>query len=78
MSATAPELWQGAAICPSEPLVSCQSSRGWRGPATRRSSRARCAIEQMVYCGDLAQRVGEVADAARAQASSRHWSFWWD
>ncbi|AGZ38616.1 DUF4253 domain-containing protein [Actinoplanes friuliensis] len=39
---------------------------------------AKCAIEQWVYCGDLAQKLGDPVDVARRQAPADHWSFWWD
>ncbi|MET8151418.1 DUF4253 domain-containing protein [Actinoplanes sp. NPDC049668] len=39
---------------------------------------ARCAVEQLVYCGDLGQLVGDSIDVARKQVPADHWSFWWD
>jgi len=39
---------------------------------------ARCAVQQMVYCEDLLQIIGEAEDVARRQARGDHWSFWWD
>ncbi len=39
---------------------------------------ARCAIEQMCYCYDLTQTLGDMEDAARALAPLHHWTLWWD
>lgn len=39
---------------------------------------ARCAVEQMSYCEDVSQFLGDVGDVARKQARGDHWSFWWD
>ncbi|WP_091668920.1 DUF4253 domain-containing protein [Micromonospora auratinigra] len=39
---------------------------------------ATCAVEQMSYCYDLAQTLGDVYAVARRQAPADHWSFWWD
>ncbi|GIE85338.1 DUF4253 domain-containing protein [Actinoplanes regularis] len=49
----------------------------FRPPATRLEV-ARCAIEQMIYCDDLSQKIGDVEGVAREQAGGHHWSFWWD
>jgi hypothetical protein len=39
---------------------------------------ARSAIEQMSYCGDLHQFIGDEEDVARHQVPAGQWSFWWD
>jgi hypothetical protein len=47
-------------------------------PPTTKIEVARCAVEQSVYCDDLAQIFGEPEDVAVQQVSNYHWSFWWD
>jgi hypothetical protein len=39
---------------------------------------ARCAVEQMAYCYDLGQFIGDEEDIARRQVPADRWSFWWD
>jgi hypothetical protein len=39
---------------------------------------ARCTVEQMVYCDDLSQVLGDSGSVARKQVRGEHWSFWWD
>ncbi|MET8148024.1 DUF4253 domain-containing protein [Actinoplanes sp. NPDC049668] len=39
---------------------------------------ARCTVEQLVYCDDLSQILGESGSIARKQVRGDHWSFWWD
>ncbi|WP_188281804.1 DUF4253 domain-containing protein [Streptomyces sp. CBMA29] len=40
--------------------------------------RARVAVEQVEYCGDLSQVIGDSFDIAERQAPSHQWFFWWD
>lgn len=39
---------------------------------------AQCAIEQMSYCSDLTQFIGDEESVARHQVPADRWSFWWD
>ncbi|MFF7196558.1 DUF4253 domain-containing protein [Streptomyces sp. NPDC008079] len=47
-------------------------------PPQAPSERARLAVEQVDYCGDLNQVIGDSFDIAERQAPSHQWFFWWD
>jgi len=39
---------------------------------------ARCTVEQMAYCRDFHQFLGDADDVARFQVPADIWIFWWD
>jgi hypothetical protein len=39
---------------------------------------ARCTVEQLAYCYDLGQFIGDEEAVARRQVPADRWSFWWD